>query len=95
MGTMLVDLFNDSEAVNFSSRVDFSMILIPAGGTIRQQFGSWVGCCRPAYELGGEKHPILLVIKAKQVADKMAFAWVGVRTCSLSMDFFDNAPRSQ
>lgn len=31
-----------------------------------------------SYELSGKKYPALLA-KAKEVADKMAFAWVGVR----------------
>ena len=30
-----------------------------------------------AFELSGNKHPIL-VTKAKELADKLAFAWVGV-----------------
>jgi mannosyl-oligosaccharide alpha-1,2-mannosidase len=39
----------------------------------------FVGGLLSAYELSGEQHPILLT-KAKEVADKLAFAWVGVRT---------------
>jgi hypothetical protein len=38
----------------------------------------FVGGLLAAYGLGGEQHPIQLVTKAKQVADKMAFAWAGV-----------------
>jgi mannosyl-oligosaccharide alpha-1,2-mannosidase len=34
-----------------------------------------------AFELSGQKYPILLE-KAKQVGDKLAFAWVGVRPVS-------------
>lgn len=37
----------------------------------------YIGGFLSAYELSGEKFPIL-VEKAKEVADKMAFAWVGV-----------------
>lgn len=37
----------------------------------------YVGGFLSAYELSGQKYPIL-VEKAKEVADKMAFAWVGV-----------------
>jgi mannosyl-oligosaccharide alpha-1,2-mannosidase len=37
----------------------------------------YVGGFLSAYELSGEKFPIL-VEKAKEVADKMAFAWVNV-----------------
>ena len=37
----------------------------------------YIGGFLSAYELSGEKFPIL-VEKAKEVADKMAFAWVNV-----------------
>ncbi|KAJ7367333.1 seven-hairpin glycosidase [Mycena albidolilacea] len=64
----LDDLFN--EADNFSSRIDFNMIL--AGGTISVfEITIWfVGGLLSSYELSGEKHPIL-VTKANQVADNM------------------------
>ncbi|KAJ7367374.1 glycoside hydrolase family 47 protein [Mycena albidolilacea] len=95
MSTMLVmgldDLFN--EAVNFSSRIDFNTI--PAGGTISvfETTIRFVGGLLSAYELSGEKHPIL-VTKAKQVADKMAFAWVGDNDVPFGhIDFSDNAPQ--
>lgn len=39
----------------------------------------WVGGLLSAYELSNKQHPILLE-KAKEVADKMAFAWIGVRS---------------
>ncbi|KAJ7851623.1 hypothetical protein B0H14DRAFT_2509167 [Mycena olivaceomarginata] len=57
----------------------------PAGGTISvfETTIRFVGGLLSAYELGGEKHPIQLVTKAKLVADKMAFAWVGVRSSIL------------
>ncbi|KAJ7851679.1 glycoside hydrolase family 47 protein [Mycena olivaceomarginata] len=87
----LDDLFN--EAVNFSSRIDFSTI--PAGGTISvfETTIRFVGGLLSSYELSGEKHPIL-VTKAKQVADKMAFAWVGDNDVPFGhIDFSDNAPQ--
>ncbi len=37
----------------------------------------YLGGLLSAYELSGQKFPVLLQ-KAKEVADKMAFAWVGV-----------------
>lgn len=37
----------------------------------------YVGGFLSAYELSGEKYPILIQ-KAKEVADKMAFAWSAV-----------------
>ena len=39
----------------------------------------YVGGLLSAFELSGRQHQIL-VDKAKEVADKMAFAWVGVST---------------
>lgn len=38
----------------------------------------YLGGLLSAFELSGEQFPVLLE-KAKEVADKMAFAWVGVR----------------
>jgi hypothetical protein len=38
----------------------------------------WVGGLISAYELSDEKYPILIT-KAKEVTDKLAYAWVGVR----------------
>jgi len=38
----------------------------------------YLGGLLSAFELSGQQFPILLE-KAKEVADKMAFAWVGVR----------------
>jgi hypothetical protein len=37
----------------------------------------YLGGLLSAYELSGQKYPALLH-KAKEVADKMSFAWVGV-----------------
>ncbi|KAG6865961.1 hypothetical protein C0991_010217 [Blastosporella zonata] len=37
----------------------------------------YLGGLVSAYELSDQQHPVLLE-KAKEVADKMAFAWVGV-----------------
>ncbi|KAK7048688.1 alpha-1,2-mannosidase [Favolaschia claudopus] len=94
MTTMLVmgldDLFN--EALNFSSHIDFSVI--PAGGTISvfETTIRFVGGLLSAFELSGQQHPIL-VAKAKQVADKMAFAWIGDNVLPYGhIDFSDNSP---
>ncbi|KAK7022107.1 alpha-1,2-mannosidase [Favolaschia claudopus] len=93
----LDDLFN--EALNFSSHIDFSVI--PAGGTISvfETTIRFVGGLLSAFELSGQQHPIL-VTKAKQVADKMAFAWIGASFQSSNdnvlpyghIDFSDNSP---
>ena len=42
----------------------------------------YLGGLLSAFELSGEQHPALLE-KAKEVADKMAFAWVKVRVSSI------------
>ena len=87
------DLF--AEAVNFPSKIDFSasktsdtvryvyhiqhvcflnLLLSVFETTIR-----YLGSLLSAYELSCNKFPALLQ-KAEQVADKMAFAWVGVHS---------------
>ena len=43
----------------------------------------YLGGLLSAFELSGRNHPVL-VQKAKEVADKMAFAWVGVGNIRLS-----------
>ncbi|KAJ6585382.1 glycoside hydrolase family 47 protein [Mycena capillaripes] len=86
----LTDLFN--EALNFTSQINFDVI--PAGGTVSvfETTIRFVGGLLSAYELSGEQHPIL-VAKAKQVADKLAFAWVGDNVIPFGhIDFSDNSP---
>lgn len=41
----------------------------------------YLGASLSAYELTGKKFPVLIT-KAKQVADKLSVAWVGVRSIS-------------
>ncbi|KAJ7892744.1 glycoside hydrolase family 47 protein [Mycena olivaceomarginata] len=60
-------------AVNFSSQINFNAS--KTTDTVRRPFGTWAGFLS-SYELSGYKHPILLE-KAKEVADKMAYGWVG------------------
>jgi mannosyl-oligosaccharide alpha-1,2-mannosidase len=83
-----------AEAVNFSSKIDFSVS--QTSDTVRcacSRFSSgacfdnpfsvfettirYLGGLLSAYELSDNKFPVL-VQKAKEVADKMAFVWVGV-----------------
>ena len=93
ISNILQELFE--QGVNFTSQIDFNIshttdtvrwvhltpitthYLFCAGSvfetTIRYLAGSL-----SAYELSGKKYPVL-VQKAKQVADKMSVAWVGVR----------------
>ncbi|KAF8194771.1 glycoside hydrolase family 47 protein [Mycena galopus ATCC 62051] len=52
----------------------------------------WVGGLISAYELSDEKYPILIT-KAKEVTDKLAFAWVGNNTIPFNnMNFTTNTP---
>ncbi|KAJ7701448.1 glycoside hydrolase family 47 protein [Mycena rosella] len=94
MGTMLVmgldDLF--TETLNFTSQIDFNTP--PAAGLVSvfETTIRFVGGLLSAYELSGEQHPIL-VTKAKQVADKLAFAWVGDNVIPFGhIDFPSNTP---
>jgi hypothetical protein len=54
----------------------------------------YLGGFLSSYELSGYKHPILLE-KAKEVADKMAYGWVGVRATfrlpCINLSFIANA----
>ncbi|KAJ7208922.1 glycoside hydrolase, partial [Mycena pura] len=56
----------------------------------------WVGGLISAYELSDEKYPILIT-KAKEVTDKLAYAWVGVSQNNTmpyhSLDFTTNTPQ--
>ncbi|KDQ31758.1 glycoside hydrolase family 47 protein [Pleurotus ostreatus PC15] len=70
----LDDLF--AEGLNFSSRIDFSKSQTSATVSLFETTIRYLGGLLSAYELSGQKFPILLQ-KAKEVADKMAFAWVG------------------
>ncbi|THU94524.1 glycoside hydrolase family 47 protein [Dendrothele bispora CBS 962.96] len=71
MATMRImgldDFFN--EAVDFVGKIDFSESQTPDTTTIR-----YLGGLLSSYELSGKQHHIL-VEKAKQLTDKMAFAW--------------------
>ncbi|KAJ7686657.1 glycoside hydrolase family 47 protein [Mycena rosella] len=81
----LEDIFE--EAVNFSSTIDFSKSQTLFETTIR-----YIGGLLSSYELSGEKYPVL-VAKAKEVADKMAFGWVGSNEMPYGfMDFSTNTP---
>ncbi|ESK85838.1 glycoside hydrolase family 47 protein [Moniliophthora roreri MCA 2997] len=76
MGTMQImgldDWFN--EAVDFAGKIDFSKSQTNDTVSVFETTIRYLGGLLSAYELSGQKHPIL-VQKAKEVADKMAFAW--------------------
>jgi len=78
MGTMyimgLTDFFN--EALNFTATIDFSKSQTNDTVNFFETTIRYVGGLLSAYELSGEKFPIL-VAKAKEVADGLINAWVG------------------
>ncbi|KAJ7485373.1 seven-hairpin glycosidase [Mycena latifolia] len=94
MPTMVVmgleDIFE--EAVNFSSQIDFSKSQTSDTVSLFETTIRYVAGLLSSYELSGEKYPIL-VTKAQEVADKMAFAWVGSNDIPYGfMDFSTNTP---
>ncbi|EEB92536.1 hypothetical protein MPER_08939 [Moniliophthora perniciosa FA553] len=76
MSTMQImgldDLFN--EAVDFAGKIDFSRSQTNDTVSVFETTIRYLGGLLSAYELSGQKHPVL-VEKAKEVADKMLFAW--------------------
>ncbi|KAI3600439.1 glycoside hydrolase family 47 protein [Moniliophthora roreri] len=68
----LDDFFN--EAVEFASKIDFSKSQTNDTVSVFETTIRYLGGLLSAYELSGQKYPVL-VQKAKEVADKMAFAW--------------------
>ncbi|KAF7970415.1 hypothetical protein HWV62_24149 [Athelia sp. TMB] len=72
----LTDFF--TEAVAFTGNVDFSKSQTPDDVSVFETSIRYLGGYLSAYELSGAKHPVLLQ-KATEVADKMVFAWAGVR----------------
>ncbi|CAK5270522.1 unnamed protein product [Mycena citricolor] len=94
LGTMLVmgreDLFNATlpywETVDFNSSPEAGTVSV-FETTIR-----FVAGFISAYQLSGEQHPILIQ-KAQQVADKLAFSWINGNVINYGhIDFSDNAP---
>ncbi|KAJ7126138.1 glycoside hydrolase family 47 protein [Mycena epipterygia] len=86
----LEDIFE--EAVNFSSHIDFSKSQTSDTVSIFETTIRYVAGLLSSYELSGEKYPIL-VTKAKEVADKMAFGWVGDNAIPYGfLDFSTNTP---
>ncbi|KAF8995585.1 glycoside hydrolase family 47 protein [Cyathus striatus] len=89
----LDDLFN--EGVNFSSKIDFSKSQTPDTVSVFETSIRYVGGLLSAYELSNQRFPVLLQ-KAKEVADKMAFAWVGNNDIPFGfVDFSTNTPTFQ
>ncbi|KAK7044657.1 alpha-1,2-mannosidase [Favolaschia claudopus] len=81
------------EAVNFSSQIDFSASKTSDKVSIFETTIRYLGGFLSAYELSNYKYPALLK-KAKEVADKMAFGWVGDHPIPYGfLDFATNTPQ--
>ncbi|KAJ7780785.1 glycoside hydrolase family 47 protein [Mycena maculata] len=86
----LTDLFE--ETLNYTATLDPNIPPVPQTISVFETNIRWVGGLLSAYELSGKQHPIL-VTKAKEFADKLAFAWVGDNVLPYNtMNFTINAP---
>ncbi|KAJ7243612.1 glycoside hydrolase family 47 protein [Mycena haematopus] len=86
----LEDLFD--EAVDYLSNIDFSTSQTSDAVSLFETTIRYLGGLLASYELSGKKYPIL-VAKAKELADKMAFAWIGDNALPYGyMDFNTNTP---
>ncbi|KAJ8082828.1 hypothetical protein PM082_008684 [Marasmius tenuissimus] len=76
MSTMQIMGFDDffNEAVEFVGHIDFSKSQTGDTVSVFETTIRYLGGLLSAYELSGKKHEILLK-KAQEVADKMAYAW--------------------
>ncbi|QRV76043.1 glycoside hydrolase family 47 protein [Ceratobasidium sp. AG-Ba] len=70
----LDDIFN--EGVNFSAQIDFSQSKTSDTVSLFESTIRYVGGLISAYELGGKTN-YALITKAQELADKLAYAWVG------------------
>ena len=66
-----------SKAIAAVSTIDFTKSKTSDLASVFESTIRHVGGMLSAYELSGHKYPVL-VEKAKQLADQLAFAWVGV-----------------
>ncbi|KIK68490.1 glycoside hydrolase family 47 protein [Collybiopsis luxurians FD-317 M1] len=74
--TMYIMGFNDffEEALNYTQTIDFSESQVVETVSVFETTIRYVGGLLSAYELSGKRYQVF-VDKAKQVADKMAYAW--------------------
>ncbi|TFK73469.1 glycoside hydrolase family 47 protein [Pluteus cervinus] len=94
LSTMHVMGLNDyfTEGVNFASKIDFSNSQTPSTVSVFETTIRYLGGLLSAYELSGEQYPALLT-KAQQLADKLAWAWVGTNDVPYGfLDFSSNTP---
>ncbi|PPQ72724.1 hypothetical protein CVT24_012558 [Panaeolus cyanescens] len=86
----LDDLF--LEAVNFSSKIDFSHSLTPDTVSVFETTIRYLGGLLSAYELSNQQFPVLLQ-KAQELGDKLAFAWSRGNVVPFGfLDFSSNTP---
>ncbi|EKM77282.1 hypothetical protein AGABI1DRAFT_115219 [Agaricus bisporus var. burnettii JB137-S8] len=94
MSTMnVMDLDQEfSEAVDFTSGIDFTRSKTPDTVSVFESTIRYVGGLLSAYELSDRTFPVLLR-KAKELADKLAFAWVEDNDVPFGhIDFNTNTP---
>ncbi|XP_006463334.1 hypothetical protein AGABI2DRAFT_194180 [Agaricus bisporus var. bisporus H97] len=94
MSTMnVMDLDQEfSEAVDFTSGIDFTRSKTPDTVSVFESTIRYVGGLLSAYELSDRTFPVLLQ-KAKELADKLAFAWVEDNDVPFGhIDFNTNTP---
>ncbi|EJD51249.1 glycoside hydrolase family 47 protein [Auricularia subglabra TFB-10046 SS5] len=81
------------EGVEFAKNIDFSSSKTSDTVSVFETTIRYLGGLLSAYELGGKKDEGL-VRKAQEVADKMAYAWVGDNAAPYNqMDFGANTPK--
>lgn len=86
----LNDIFN--EAVNYTTKIDFSKTKTADKVSVFETTIRYLGGLISAYELGGKKDAGLIA-KAKQLGDKLAYAWVGSNDVPYNNhDFSTNKP---
>ncbi|KAG0316721.1 maturation of Asn-linked oligosaccharides protein, partial [Podila horticola] len=87
----LDDLFD--EAVRFVGTIDFSKSHTSETVSVFESSIRYLGGLLSAYELSQKKHPILLQ-KARELGDKLAFAWVGDNSIPFRhVNFTTNTPQ--
>lgn len=80
----LNDLF--SQSLTRINAIDFSKSVTSDSVSVFESTIRYIGGLLSAYEMSNLQHPVLLQ-KATQLADKLAFAWVGVSSVKFSMIF--------
>ncbi|KAJ7643768.1 seven-hairpin glycosidase [Roridomyces roridus] len=83
------------DAVKFVATLDFNTPPVPQDISVFETTIRWVGGLISAYELSNKQFPILIT-KAKEVTDKLAFAFFEGNTIPFNeLDFTTNTPLNQ